>query len=96
MLTIAQISSAAETIASEFPINRIILFGSYAENKNTEDSDVDILVEFSPNTNITLLTICSVKNRMEDLLNTPVDIVTLPIPENSILEIDKVVSLYAA
>ena len=96
MLTIKQIMTAAETVAKEFPIIGISLFGSYAESRNTEDSDVDILVEFSPQTSVTLLTVCSVKYRMEELLNTPVDIITLSIPKDSILEINKVVPLYAA
>ena len=96
MLTIKQISDAAKTVAKEFPIIGIHLFGSYAENRNTKDSDVDILVEFSPQSRVTLLTICAVKCRMEELLNTPVDVITLPIPRDSILEINKVVPLYAA
>lgn len=96
MLTIKQILIAAEIVAKEFPIINMSLFGSYAENRNTEDSDVDILVEFSPQACVTLLTICAVKCRMEELLNTPVDVITLPIPQDSILEINKVVPLYAA
>lgn len=96
MLTIKQITSAAEIVAKEYPIISISLFGSYAENKNTENSDVDILVEFSSQVPVTLLTVCAVKHRMEELLNTSVDVITLPIPADSILEINKVVSLYAA
>ena len=60
MLTIKQIITAAETVAKEFPIIGISLFGSYSESRNTEDSDVDILVEFSPQIKGTLLTVCSV------------------------------------
>ena len=96
MLTIEQIMTAAETVAKEFPITGISLFGSYAEKRNTEDSDVDILVEFSSQISVTLLTVCAVKYRMEELLNTPVDVITLPIPEDSILEINKALPLYAA
>lgn len=96
MLTIQQISAAAETVAKEFPIIGISLFGSYAEHRNTENSDVDVLVEFSPQVRVTLLIICAVKYRMEELLNKPVDVITLPIPQDSILEINKVVPLYAA
>ena len=96
MLTMKQLLNAAEIVAKELPIISISLFGSYAENRNTEDSDVDILVEFSPQARVTLLTICAVKYRMEELLHTPVDVVTLPIPDDSILEINKVVPLYAA
>ena len=96
MLTINQITDAAETVAKEFPIIRMQLFGSYAENRNNENSDVDILIEFSHDATITLLTVCMIKERMEELLNTAVDVITLPIPNDSILEINKVVQLYAA
>lgn len=96
MLTISNIITAAETVAKEFPIVSIKLFGSYAENRSTDDSDVDILVEFAPDTCVTLLTVSNIKIRMEELLKTPVDVITLPIPKDSILEINKVVPLYAA
>lgn len=33
---------------------------------------------------------------MEELLKVPVDVITFPIPEDSILELNKVVSLYAS
>ena len=96
MLTISNIITAAETVAKEFLIVNIQLFGSYAENRSTENSDVDILVEFAPDTCVTLLTVSNIKIRMEELLKTPVDVITVPIPKDSILEINKVVSLFAA
>ena len=96
MLTTQNIITAAQTVAKEFPITSMLLFGSYAENRNTENSDVDVLVEFAPDACITLLTVSNIKIRMEELLKTPVDIITYPIPKNSILEINKVVQIYAA
>lgn len=96
MLTITQISNAAKIVADEYPIAKIQLFGSYAEGRSTPESDVDILLEFETAAIVTLLTLCRIKNRMEELLNVPVDVVTLPIPDDSLLEINKVVSLYAA
>ena len=95
MLTLKQITKAAEIVAKEYPIVKIELFGSYANGTNTPDSDVDLLIEFETRS-ISLITLCGIKNRLEDLLNTPVDVIHSPIPEDSILEIDKVVSLYAA
>jgi predicted nucleotidyltransferase len=38
------ISTFARKVAKQFNPNKIILFGSYAYGKPTEDSDVDILV----------------------------------------------------
>ena len=96
MLTRDQIKAAAEIVASEYPISQMQLFGSYAENKNTPESDVDVLVEFTEGAVVTLLTLCKIKNRMEDILNTPVDVISIPLPDDSILEINKVVPLYAA
>ncbi len=96
MLTINQIAEAAKTAAAEYPITRIDLFGSYANGTNTENSDVDLLVEFDRSQIITLLTLSGLKIRMEELLNTSVDVISSPIPKDSILEIEKVVPLYAA
>lgn len=44
MVTRQQIHQLARRIAQEFRPERIILFGSYAYGKPTEDSDVDLLV----------------------------------------------------
>lgn len=96
MLSLDQITKAAAIVASEYPITRIDLFGSYANGTNTDDSDVDLLVEFDSNAIITLFTLSGLKIRMEELLNTPVDVINSPIPEDSILEIEKVVPLYVA
>lgn len=95
MLTIEQIIKACETVAGEYPITRMELFGSYANGTNTPQSDVDILVEFKTRS-VSLITLSGLKLRLEELLNTPVDVIHSPIPKGSILEIDKVVPLYAA
>ena len=95
MLTVSQIEKAAAIVADEFPITKIELFGSYARGTNKPESDVDLLVEFNTDA-ISLLTLAAIKLRFEELLNVPVDLVHAPIPENSIIELDKVVPLYAA
>ena len=94
MLNIEQIEKAAAIAAQEYPVKSIKLFGSYANGTNSSDSDVDLLVEFTEP--ITLITLCSMKYRIEDLLNTPVDLIHAPLPKNSLIELDKVVTLYAA
>ena len=95
MLTIEQIIKACETVAAEYPITRMELFGSYANGTNTPQSDVDILVEFKTRS-VSLITLSGLKLRLEELLGTPVDVIHSPVPKGSILEIDKVVPLYAA
>ncbi len=46
-VTNALIRKYADQIANQFHPNKIILFGSYAYGKPTEDSDVDMLVIMS-------------------------------------------------
>jgi len=44
MTRISEIKKYARSLVREFHPNRVILFGSYARGKPSEDSDVDILV----------------------------------------------------
>jgi predicted nucleotidyltransferase len=44
MVSMKDIRKFAAVIAREFRPQRIILFGSYAYGRPTEDSDVDLLV----------------------------------------------------
>lgn len=95
MITIDGIINAATTAANEFPIKKILLFGSYAENAQTEQSDVDFLVEFKDSA-VSLLMLSALKNRMQELLNAEVDIIRIPLAKNSLIEPGKVVEVYAA
>lgn len=95
MLTIDQITTAAETVAKEFPIKSITLFGSYAEGKNTEQSDVDLLVEFSTE-RVSLLTLASIKYRFEELIGVDVDIIHAPLDESAMIIPNREVLIYAA
>lgn len=93
MITINDIKKSVEAVAPQFPVKRIELFGSYADEKNNENSDIDLLVEFmSPFTS--LITLSGLKLSLEEKLNTKIDIVTLPISKESILELGKVVPIY--
>ena len=89
MLDIATISESVNNAAHEFPIKRVDLFGSYAEERQTEKSDVDLLIEFT-SIAVSLLLLASLRDR----LGTSVDIVHAPIPDGSILDVGKTVTLY--
>ena len=95
MLTIQQIADGVHVASQEYPLRRVELFGSYASGKNTAQSDVDLLVEFTQ-PRVSLLTISALKYRMEELLGTEVDIVHGPLPQDLMLEIDRRVPLYGA
>lgn len=95
MLTVQQIAESVNIASREYPLRKVDLFGSYASGKNTPQSDVDLLVEFAQ-PRVSLLTISALKFRMEELLGTDVDIVHGPLPESSMLEIDRRIPLYGA
>jgi len=95
MLALADIADQVHRVAPEFPVKSILLFGSYADGKPTEDSDIDLLVEFdSPS--VSLLMIAALRERLETALSVSVDLIHVPLPVESFLRIGKVVDLYGA
>lgn len=92
VLAVADIKSCVEKVAPIYGVERVSLFGSYANGKRTKKSDIDLLVRF-PDT-ATLLTLAGFKNNLEKQTNKTVDVVPSPIPDDSFLEIDKEVLLY--
>ena len=81
-------------ISSEYPIKRVMLFGSRAEGTNREDSDVDLIIEFLMP--VSLLTLSMIRVHLEEMLHVGVDIIHGPIEETDLIEVGKVVELYAA
>ncbi len=69
------------------------LFGSRAEGTNTDNSDVDLILEFKDP--ISLVTLSQIKLEMADFLGLDVDIVHGPIREDDLLEIGKEIVLYS-
>jgi hypothetical protein len=92
-LSFDQIKYAASNVVPKYEITKIQLFGSYAEERATDQSDVDILVEFKED-EVSLFKISDLKYELEDLLGKPVDVIHGPLPDKSLLEMQKVVSLY--
>lgn len=93
-MDIKTIRTIVSKVASEFPIKKITLFGSRANNTNREDSDVDLIIEFSAP--VSLLTLSSVRLRLEELLQLNVDVVHGPLRADDLLVVDKEVELYVA
>lgn len=93
MLEIETIADGVCEAACNYPVKRIELFGSYAENRQTEQSDVDLLVEFESAT-VSLLVISSLRQRIEEELGVSVDLLHAPLPDDAFLEIGDTVTLY--
>lgn len=95
MLSEQQIKDSISIVAKEYPIKRIDLFGSYASGNNHQNSDVDLLVEFHTD-RVSLLTLNSVKYRLEELLGTDVDLIHGPLSKDSMIKVDRRIPLYGA
>ena len=93
-MTLDTIREAILSLIPAFPISRVILFGSRASCTNRDDSDVDLIMEFSEP--ITLLTLSTIKLRLEDILGLSVDVVHGPLRDSDILSVSKEIELYAA
>ena len=50
------------------------IFGSYARNQQTKDSDLDILVSF--NKKLTLIDLSRIRNELSEKLNVKIDLIT--------------------
>jgi len=59
-------------LITKYGVLRIGLFGSYAREEQTEKSDIDIVIEMK---NPDLFLLVAVKNYLQELLNSEVDIV---------------------
>lgn len=95
MLSEQQIKDSVSIVAKEYPIKRVDLFGSYASGNNHQNSDVDLLVEFHTD-RVSLLTLNSVKYRLEELLGTDVDLIHGPLSKDSMIKVDRRIPLYGA
>ena len=86
-------------LCQKYYIKELSLFGSSIRDDFNQDSDVDILVSFDSNSEITLFDIMDLEREFSKLLNREVDIVEKeslknPIRKKNILSTRKII--YAA
>ncbi|MBI9015969.1 MAG: nucleotidyltransferase domain-containing protein [Phycisphaerae bacterium] len=92
MLSIEQIKTVTQKVAPHYPVRRVLLFGSYASGQASDQSDVDMLVEFSISP-VSLFELAGFNQELRQALHVAVDTVKLPLKEN-IIDITKAVPLY--
>lgn len=63
-------------LAKQYGVTRIRVFGSVSHKKETDTSDIDLLIDVDPNRS--LLDIALFSNELEDILGRKVDLVTEP------------------
>lgn len=62
-------------LKQQYHITQLGIFGSYIRGEATENSDLDILVEFESQARFGLLTFCELENYLSELLSLKVDLV---------------------
>lgn len=70
---LAGLGAAKLELQKQFPVRTLALFGSYARNQQTEQSDVDILVEVDPSIGLGFVTLAE---ELERRLQERVDLVS--------------------
>lgn len=92
-LSIETISDGIKQISNEYPIKKVTLFGSYADGSFTDESDVDLLVEFYTQA-VSLFMLSKLKIGLEGILGKSVDVLHAPLSEEAMIEIGEVLTVY--
>jgi len=58
-----------------YPIEKAWVFGSYARGEETRKSDIDIMVSFDKDAQISLFDYIGIMNDLEDLVHRKIDLV---------------------
>ncbi len=88
IVSMDKISQTVSEISDEYNITKAILFGSYADGSCTDESDIDLLVEFAT-PNVSLFKLSGLKIRLEEMLDKSVDVLHAPLPKDTMLEIGR-------
>lgn len=74
LLSIDYIKVVVENIAKQYGVKKVFLFGSYARNIATAESDIDLLIEKGKP--MSLLDLSGMRMKFEDQLKVPIDLLT--------------------
>jgi predicted nucleotidyltransferase len=79
MTTLADIQATLRQhlpqVQQKYRVRQLGIFGSFVRGEQTENSDIDVLVEFDPSARFGLLTFCQLENDLSDILQRKVDLV---------------------
>ena len=92
MPTQEHIRAVLQHLKAPYALRSVSIFGSYAEGRATEKSDLDLLVEFEQ-PSVSLIRLSALKNDLEDALGLPVDVIHAPLPSGSMIRPGKVVKV---
>ena len=69
-------SDICSKIIHQFQISSMWIFGSTIRDDFSDESDIDLVVEFDPEAQITLLTLASLQTDLEKAFGRKVDLIT--------------------
>ena len=69
-----QLIAKIVSVAEQEPIEKVWLFGSFSRGEERPDSDVDLLVQMSPN-NLTMLGFLKIQTQIEKATQKAVDLI---------------------
>lgn len=69
------IAHKLQTFFPAYPIEKAWVFGSYARGEETRKSDIDIMVRFYEDADISLLDYVKIMNKLKKFLHKDVDLV---------------------
>ena len=81
--TVSEIESIIRPIAEKFGLKAVYLFGSYARNEATENSDIDLLVDTTGTQIRSLFSLGALYCELEDALQKKLDLITVSALEQS-------------
>ena len=71
-----QLLNALKSIPHLDSIQSVAIFGSYVNGNPSEESDIDVLINFEPTAAIGFFTLSDIKNSLESFLKKPIDLLT--------------------
>lgn len=86
------IRDVLNNMKADHSLRTVGIIGSYAEGTATEESELDLLVEFVQPT-ISLIKLNALKYDLEDALGLSVNVIHAPLPAKSMIQIGKVIQV---
>jgi len=72
---IAKLNENFDILRQEYKIKELSIVGSYARGEQTEDSDLDIMIDFDEPIG---LEVVDLRDKLEEILNIKVDLILKP------------------
>lgn len=71
---LAYLADKKDDFAAEFQVTKLALFGSFARGEETEESDIDLLIEFAPGTEALSDKKTKIKSHLKNRFEREVDL----------------------